>query len=444
MKKLLLSAFVVSAITLHAQTWTTQNSNFPAASTGVTNISIVDANTAWAFGYDGAPLDGTHPETLNYQAFTKTSNAGATWTAGTINLGNTTLLISDLEAVSATTAYVMASKPTSGSGGGVWQTTDGGATWNKQTTATFNLGTSFPNVVKFFDANNGFLMGDSDSSGVFELYTTSNGGTNWTKVPAANIPPAPNEFGYVHLKASVGNTIWFGTDHGRVFKSNDKGLTWTVSQTPIVDFGGITTEGSTGVLTLKDANTGWIIDQDATIYKTTNAGVNWVPLATTGTIFPDGVAFVPGTSNTLISTGAQQANFGSSISIDGGENWTVIEQDSQKTSVSAFDANTVYSGGYNASPTVDGIYKLSALLATSEASSAKNAVSVYPNPTKGQLNLVTKSKIATIQVLDMSGKAVKNFSKISQLDLSGLQSGVYLLKVTMEDGSSSVTKVVRN
>lgn len=441
MKKLLFSAFAVSAMMLQAQTWTTQNTNFPALSTGITAISIASPTTAWAFGYDGAaPPPGQVRG--NYQQFTKTGDGGATWTSGAITLGNTTLLISDLAAVSTTTAFVCATPSAGGSGGGIWKTTNSGTSWTKQTTASYNFGSSFPNVVYFWDANNGFTMGDPNA-GVFELYTTSNGGTNWTKVPSANIPPAPNDFGYVHLKAVAGNTIWFGTDIGRVFKSNDKGLTWTASQTPIVDFGGVTTPGSSGVLTLKDANTGWVMDQDASLYITTNAGLRFDPVATSGTVFADGIAFVPGTTNTLISTGVNSANFGSSISTDGGNTWTILEQDDQKTAIAAFDKNTVFAGGFTAAAG-EGMFKLSALLATSENAAAKQGVSVYPNPTKGQVNLVTKSNISTVQVLDMSGKVVKNFSKITQLDLSGLQSGVYMLKVIMADGTSSVTKVVKN
>jgi hypothetical protein len=169
-----------------------------------------------------------------------------------------------------------------------------------------------------------------------------------------------------------------------------------------------------------------------------------VPQATSGTVFADGIAFVPGTANTLISTGVNSSNFGSSISTDGGDTWTVIEQSEQKTAIAAFDAFTIYAGGIVKAGKNGGMFKLSSILATSESSAANKAVNSYPNPIKGQVNIVTKSKIATVQLLDMSGKSVKSFSKISQLDLSGLQSGVYLLKVTMEDGRSSVTKVVRN
>lgn len=437
MKKLLLSVTALFSVLATAQySWTTQNSAFPIAATGFTSMAISSPTVVWGFGYDGSGGGA------KYQTYTKTGNGGTSWSAGTIGIGNTTLLISDLYGVDGNTAYVIATKETGGSGGGIWKTTNGGSTWTKQTTASFNLSTSFPNVVVAFDANNAFAMGDPDSSNVFELYTTSNGGTNWVRVPAGNIPAAVNEFGYTHIRAVAGNTVWFGTDNGRVFKSNDKGLNWTAEPTPIPDFGGVTISTSSGTITLKDANNAWIMDQDGSVWSTTDAGVNWTP--TTSSPFSAEIAYVPGTTNTLVTVGALQTAYGSAISTDGGQTWTTIEQDNQKMTVVAYNSSSVFAGGYNQSSTLDGAYKLNGLLATSDHNVKANAVSVYPNPTKGQVNLQSKVGISTIELYDMSGKVVKTFGKISQLDLSGLKSGVYMLKVMTADGQSTTTKLIKN
>lgn len=82
-------------------------------------------------------------------------------------------------------------------------------------------------------------MGDP-VGGYFEIYTTTNGGTSWTRVPSANIPaPLVGEGGYTTIKdiSLEDGTIWFGANYGRAYKSSDKGLTWTVTATPITDFG---------------------------------------------------------------------------------------------------------------------------------------------------------------------------------------------------------------
>lgn len=438
MKKVLLSVLGLSAAFMSAQTWTTQNTNFPATSTGITKVQAVNSSLAWAFGYDGSGGGA------NLQVFTKTTNGGTTWTPGTFSIGLSSLLISDLTAVDASTAWVMAVNTSGGANDGIWKTTDGGTVWTKQTTATFSNAASFPNLVHFFDANNGVAQGDP-LSGVFEIYTTSNGGTTWTRVPAANIPAAPNEFGYVHLAKVVGNTIWFGTDLGRIFRSNDRGLTWAVSQSPVIDFGGVTTAGKSGDFTMKDANTGWAIDQDGILYSTTDAA-NWEPVASSGTVYGGDICFVPGTANTLISTGISTTasmGYGSSISTDGGLTWTVIDDTVQYGATAAYDASTVYAGGFNGA-TSGGMFKLSPLMATVNPKLAANKVVAYPNPTKGQVNLESKSSIKSIELMDMSGKLVKTFGSITQLDLTGMKSGMYILNVTLADGQKTSTKLIKD
>ena len=64
-------------------------------------------------------------------------------------------------------------------------------------------------------------MGDP-SGGYFEIYTTNDGGNNWSRVSQANIPdPIAEEYGILSLYTVVGNTIWFTTTKGRIYKSID-------------------------------------------------------------------------------------------------------------------------------------------------------------------------------------------------------------------------------
>jgi hypothetical protein len=444
MKKLLLTGFALLAITVQAQTWSQQNSNFPAAGAYPLVFTAVDASTVWAMGADGSGGGA------NVQSYTRTSNGGSSWTGGLINIGNTALLIADISAASATTAWALAVPSTGGSGGGVWKTTNGGTSWTQQTIPGFNTPSAFPNVVHFFDANVGVIMGDPDATSKYELYNTTNGGTTWTRNPAGNSPTMTNEFAYTHMKAMAGtSTIWFGTDLGRVVKSNDKGVTWTITATPIVDFGGVTSPGNNGQMTLKDANTAWVMDQDALVFKTTDSGVNWDLVdALSGTVYSSDLVYVPGTANTLISGGANANGRGSSISVDGGENWvelTPVAGDADGIpTLLAVNPSAIYGGGFSdVVPTVGGMNKLSPLLATANVSAAKSAVSIYPNPTKGQVNVVSKSAVKSILLVDMNGRAVKTFENIKQIDLSGLQKGVYMLNVTLADGQRTSTKLIK-
>ena len=131
-----------------------------------------------------------------------------------------------ITAVDAMTAWAMFNKNTL-TGGGIWKTTDGGTTWNQQGAGTIFDANSFPDVIYFWNANDGVAIGDPNPATAFEIYTTNDGGANWTLRTA----PAPlaNEFGIVNHYAVYGNSIWFDTDNGRVYHSADKGMTWTVS-----------------------------------------------------------------------------------------------------------------------------------------------------------------------------------------------------------------------
>lgn len=433
MKKILLSAF---ALTLGANaysqlSWTQQNSSFTIATTGINNISIVDNNVAWALGYDGSPTEA------NYQTFSRTTNSGTTWTAGSINVGNANYIISDLTAVSGTTAWVTATPTAGGNGGGVWKTTNSGSTWTKQTSASFSSSASFANTIHFWDDNNGVAMGDPTGT-LFEIYTTTNGGTNWTKLTSASVAPAINdEYGYVHLKEVAGDNIWFGTSAGRIFKSANKGANWTVVSTPISDFGSTT---SSGKIALKDANTAWILSDLGTVYSTTNGGTNWTTLPTTLAQASD-ITYVPGTTSTLIAVGN---GTGSSVSFNGGTTWTTIESTSTMVSVAALNTSTVFGGSFNTSSTVGGVYKSSGSLGVNDATIQKrNNLSIYPNPTKGEINIKTDKKIKSSTVLDLSGKVLLQTSS-EKANISSFTKGTYLLKVEFADGTSKTEKIIKD
>ena len=105
-----------------------------------------------------------------------------------------------IDALNADTAYVVTSE--------IFKTTNRGNTWAKQIT---NFSTGFANCIHFFDDNNGVATGDPNG-GYFEIYTTTNGGDNWVRVPSGNIPPPlPGEMGIISSFAAYNNTFWFAT-----------------------------------------------------------------------------------------------------------------------------------------------------------------------------------------------------------------------------------------
>ena len=332
--------------------WESQNSNFPRPSRGIDFIHAVDNLVVWATAYDGSG------DSEPVQEVTKTIDGGANWTSYTIN--NTTGLdMAMIYALDANTAYVPMYKTSGANPQGIYVTTNGGTTWTRQSTAAFNDTYSFPNMVHFFNSNDGVCMGDPKGRTEFEIYTTTNGGTTWTLVPGSNIPDPLNagttnvEFGVVGYYSAIGDNIWFGTSKGRVYRSNDKGLTWNVSSTALgakyvdVEFAdelhGLAqdkSEGTTG-----------------TLNETFDGGVTWSAVTTTGQVGTNDLVYVPGTANTWVTTEAGGSN-GAFYSFDGGHTWSTFEAtpDYQFLAVDFSDAQHGWSGYFTQRDLKEGMF----------------------------------------------------------------------------------------
>lgn len=93
---------------------------------------------------------------------------------------------------------------------------------------------------------------------------------------------------------------------------------------------------------------------------------------------------------------------------------------------------------------VDNFIVESANLSTSEFSSAKNIIKVYPNPFAEILTISEVKNVKSVSVIDVAGRVVKTIDKPSaELQLSELQSGLYMVIVTMNDGSKETIKAIK-
>jgi len=340
---------VYHQVSVNISAWQMQNTGFTTASRGIDQICIVNENTVWAKAYDGVTP-------TNYiREFAKTIDGGTTWTHGTINFsGASAFGVSNMFAMSATKAYACMF-PKSGTGGKIVVTNDGGATWTVQSTANFT--NSWADWVHFFDSQNGVCMGDSYQNKFF-IFTTTDGGTTWVRVPDANVPPASaSEAGTVNMYDASGDNIWFGTSTGRVYKSTNKGLNWTVSET---NMGAIQAD-----VRFKDANTGFVYGSNTgitwAIKKTTDGGATWNTINPAGAFMQQHIAYVPGTPAQWMNVSADYQSTtlgdGSAKSINDLASLTRLDTAIQYTTVRFFDINTGWAGGFNTSATEGGIYK---------------------------------------------------------------------------------------
>jgi len=429
--------------------WDTKATTFSTPSTGIGQFSYAGTDVIWGYGTDGSGAGA------QIRVWTRSIDGGLTWNSGVINVGNTTLAIGSISAVSATVAYVSVFPDVGSTAqGGIWKTSDAGATWVKQSTASFNTGTSsFANIVHFWpDGQTGFAQGDP-ASGYFEIYTTTNGGTNWTRVNSSNIPaPLTEEYGYTHNFKVNGDNIWFGTNKGRIYRSADRGLTWSVAQTPISDFGG---ESISGNFAFESATKGLLISSNWDYFSTVDGGANWVAETPVDPLYRNyNIVYVPGTLNTYVTTGEDLlvGNRGSSFTTDGGVTWfdiNAVDIDDPINSGSALafaDSTHGVAGGFSASDAEGGVYRWKGtFLATVNFQSTK-AITASPNPTTGVLEIAGKN-IANVTAFDILGKQVVNTNYTSMdkvtLNLSAFNSGIYMVKVSNTAGAVSTIKVVK-
>lgn len=81
-----------------------------------------------------------------------------------------------------------------------------------------------------------------------------------------------------------------------------------------------------------------------------------------------------------------------------------------------------------------GYYTFTSLLST-EDFTEKNALTVFPNPTFGKIQIKSESAIKQIDVYDVTGRAAVHLQNTDTVDLSELESGVYLLKASTDKGN---------
>ncbi|MFA6923260.1 MAG: C10 family peptidase [Bacteroidales bacterium] len=419
--------------------WIKQTSGF-TFTRGAKYISIVDPQTIWVTMFNG--VDATAP----CYDYMKTTDGGTTWTTGTIPSSSFPdgFGLANIYAINGQIAWATIN-PGSATGGYILKTTDGGANWAKQTTAPFTG--SWADFTYFFNATDGVSVGDPTTTpNAYMIYTTTNGGTNWTQVSTStSVIPAPSSGeaaleGYYDV---AGNTIWFGTTLGRVYKSTNKGLNWSVANTGLV---------ASICPLFKDANKGIAIqypDANGNPYalnKTTNGGATWAALSPTGAFTKNNIDYVPGTASTWVSTSSDNtagAHIGSSYSADDGASFINIDTGSvQYTCVKFYDINTGWAGGYNNGPYEGGIYKWDNSIISQILEQAKTSVysvDVFPNPSNGIYNVRFNGTItgkSIIEVYDMLGNMVLN-EEINiasggtyQLDMINKQSGLYSVNIT--------------
>jgi len=95
----------------------------------------------------------------------------------------------------------------------------------------------FYDAMDFWNDEEGIAIGDS-LDGCLSIIITRDGGETWNKLNCDQLPkPAENEGAFAASDtniAIVGDKTWVATTAGRIYYSDDKGITWEIIDTPII------------------------------------------------------------------------------------------------------------------------------------------------------------------------------------------------------------------
>ncbi len=181
------------------------------------------------------------------------------------------------------------------------------------------------NTIYYFDENNGWAFGSSNS------VKTTNGGINWVDQSTS----------YSFKKVSVvnQNNAFAIVGDKSIYSTTDAGATWIMKTTPAWAPPVTTLDG----ISFLSSTTGYVGGTNGYIFKTTNGGTNW-SLVSSGGYYVSDLFFIDENNGFSCRWGGQWSK-----TTDGGANWTGGTLGGNNFySVFAIDANNVFLAGASA------------------------------------------------------------------------------------------------
>ena len=273
-------------------------------------VSPVSTNVVWISGDRGT--------------YARTTDGGTTWKVAQVP-GGEGLDFRDVHAFSEKSALLMSAG--NGAASKVYKTTDAGATWKLVFTNPDTSG--FYDCMDFFDNDRGLIIGDS-FGGNMQVWATGDGGVRWRRLDPSKLPPPITGEGSF---ASSGTCIqaqrtgyaWGVTTRGRVIRTDNFGMTWSVSTAmPTAS----DTVGLTSV-TFRDNKNGFVFGGfgarpgDTLVFATSDGGATWSYRKRP----PNGAGIWAGSfvtsevTRTIVTVGPK----GSAYSRDGGNTWVQMD-----------------------------------------------------------------------------------------------------------------------
>ncbi|WP_231565560.1 WD40/YVTN/BNR-like repeat-containing protein [Psychroserpens sp. Hel_I_66] len=209
---------------------------------------------------------------------------------------------------------------------------------------------AFYDSMEFWNDQEGIAIGDS-TDGCLSVIITRDGGNTWTKLGCDQLPKGIEGEGAFAASdtniAIIGNETWVATNTGRIYYSDDKGLSWTIYNTPIV--AAKETEGIYSI-DFYDNKNGFAIggdytkpaDSTANKIRTKDGGKTWQLVAQNQSPgYRSCVQYVPNSNaQELVAIGFKGIDY----SNDAGNSWTHLSDEGFYT-IRFLNDSTAYAAG---------------------------------------------------------------------------------------------------
>jgi photosystem II stability/assembly factor-like uncharacterized protein len=299
-----------------------------------------------------------------------------------------------------------------GYGCGVYRSSDNGQTWvAKNSNGTIYL--TFALLVRHDTIFQGTLG---------NFYRSTNNGDNWNTA-TIGLPTNP----YVYGLGNVGGVLLAGVE-GTIYTSRNGGNSWQAATVPSGRF--------THFFTL-DANTAIAGSDQGGLFRTTDRGATWtvVPVGT-NTSTP-GVSGFAKAANGLLFAASGNGIF---ISNDNAASWHpankgFLRNVDETTQVGATAVAVLRDSVYASNGGGLGIWvrPLSEFVITgTKARLETPSLTVYPNPATSIFQISGQLAYAgqTISLMDMAGKVLRSYPATqTSLGLEGIKPGLYVVQV---------------
>ncbi len=295
---LLVGANQLYVTTNGGQTWKTRSAPDASLSNTVDHITFLNAEVGWLILSDASnpPVISLFRTTNSGRSWVnlQNTNAQVNSRAAQLPLQN----FQRLTFLDARTGWAAGENASTDGVVVLYTTHDGGATWQQRTAALPADGFSGPSVdaqaPEFFNARDGILdvvsstavpqaqIANLPQSGILGrvIYVTHNGGATWTSGALLPDPQGSVSFSDAHhgwVASSFSLDLW---------STSDGGANWTlVSSSGLSSYAGGGGGGADSAIDFVSSQVGWATREDpiqgTTLFKTVDGGQTWTQLALT-------------------------------------------------------------------------------------------------------------------------------------------------------------------